>query len=74
MVVLRESIDTYLILPTSYYQVINDAKWIAAVESELQALEKNHTWDLLPLLPRKTVIGCKWVYKAKFNPDRSLNK
>ena len=41
------------------------------MEAELQALEQNDTWDLVVLPPGKTAIGCKWVFKAKFNPDGS---
>ena len=32
---------------------------------ELQALEKNRTWDLVDLPLNKFVIGYKWVYKIK---------
>ncbi|XP_028099643.1 uncharacterized protein LOC114299159 [Camellia sinensis] len=30
---------------------------------------KTHTWDVVDLPPRKTVIGCKWVYKIKTHSD-----
>lgn len=60
--------------PSSYSQAKNDPKWVQAMESELLALEKNDTWDLVLLPPRKTAIGYKWVYKAKFHPDGTLNK
>ena len=29
----------------------------------MDALEANATWELVPLLKDKNVIGCKWVYK-----------
>lgn len=60
--------------PGSYFQAKSDPKWIQAMETELLALEKNETWDLVHLPSRKIAIGCKWVYKAKFNPDGTLNK
>lgn len=44
------------------------------MQTELTSLDANHTWDLVSLPPGKIAIGCKWVYKAKFNPDGSLNK
>ncbi|KAL2504337.1 cysteine-rich RLK (RECEPTOR-like protein kinase) 8 [Abeliophyllum distichum] len=32
------------------------------MSSKLKALEENHTWSLVALLPNKKPIGCKWVY------------
>lgn len=29
---------------------------------ELQAYANNGTWELVPLLPGKKVVGCRWVY------------
>ena len=35
------------------------------MKEELDALSKNHTWDLVTLPPGKSVVGCKWIYKIK---------
>ncbi|KAL0455786.1 UNVERIFIED_CONTAM: Retrovirus-related Pol polyprotein from transposon RE2 [Sesamum latifolium] len=48
------------------------ANWVAAMKEELQALEKNGTWELTTLPPTKRSIGSKWVYKLKLNPDGSV--
>lgn len=32
---------------------------------ELSALHKTDTWELVPLPPRKHVIGSRWIYKIK---------
>lgn len=39
---------------------------------ELRALEVNGTWSIVSLPQGKYVIGCRWVYKAKFSADGSL--
>ena len=44
------------------------------MDKEIQALELNHTWDVTSLPPGKSPIGCKWVYKVKFNPDGSVER
>ena len=44
------------------------------MDSEIQALENNHTWDVTTLPPGKLPIGCKWVYKVKFNLDGSVER
>nr|XP_016478542.1 PREDICTED: uncharacterized protein LOC107799917 [Nicotiana tabacum] len=38
---------------TSYIDALRDPKWIAAMDAELQALQDNHTWELVPLPPAK---------------------
>ena len=35
---------------------------------------KNHTWDLVTLPPRKSVVGCKWIYKIKTRSDGSIER
>ena len=42
------------------------------MKKELDSLSKNHTWDLVTLLPRKSVVGCKWIYKIKTHSDGSI--
>lgn len=51
--------------PKSYAQARLTDEWVQAMNLELEALEKNHTWELTELPPGKRAIGSKWVYKAK---------
>jgi Reverse transcriptase (RNA-dependent DNA polymerase) len=44
------------------------------MEEELQTLEKNDTWDVVKLPNRKKIIGCKWIYKIKYNCDCSIDR
>ena len=37
------------------------------MDEEINAIEKNQTWDLVRLPKDKDVIGAKWVYKTKLN-------
>ena len=41
---------------------------------ELNALTKNHTWDLVTLPPGQSVVGCKWIYKIKTRSDGSIER
>ena len=41
---------------------------------ELQAMEANKTWTLVPLPPDKRTIGCRWVYKVKYHPNGSVDR
>ena len=42
------------------------------MKEELDALSKNHTWDLVTLSLGKSVVGCKWIYKIKTRSDGSI--
>jgi hypothetical protein len=60
--------------PSSYKEVILDPLWQQAMDKELYALHKTNTWDLVPLLLGKSVVGCRWVYKIKTNSDGSIER
>lgn len=44
------------------------------MQTELQALDKNNTWDVVPLPHSKRPIVCKWVYKIKLKSDGTLER
>lgn len=44
------------------------------MDEEIEAIEKNQTWDLVSLPKDKDVIGVKWVYKTKFNEKDEVQK
>ena len=44
------------------------------MKEELDALSKNHNWDLMTLPPRKSVVDCKWIYKIKTRSDGSIER
>ncbi|XP_062088793.1 uncharacterized protein LOC133795356 [Humulus lupulus] len=58
--------------PQTYKQAIEHEPWIMVMNDELQALQHNNTWTIMPLPPNKHAIGCRWVYKLKFHNDGSI--
>ena len=51
-----------------------DPLWLQAMNEEFQALMKNNTWFIVDLPTDRHPIGCKWVFRIKYNPDGSINK
>ena len=48
--------------------------WREAINLELLALEQNGTLLLIPLLTGKKAVGCKWIFKVKFQLDGSVKR
>jgi hypothetical protein len=53
--------------PTCFEEANRDEFWNKAMDEELDQIEKNDTWELVPRQKDKNVIGTKWVYKNKLN-------
>ncbi|GKE56125.1 retrovirus-related pol polyprotein from transposon TNT 1-94 [Tanacetum coccineum] len=60
--------------PLSVEEAIKKEEWRRAMEDELQAINKNMTWELVSLPQGKTTIGLKWIFKTKFLTNRSIQK
>ncbi len=48
--------------------------WKEAIDHEIKMLEAARTWKMVPHLPRKNIIGSKWVFKLKCKADGSVDK
>ena len=44
------------------------------MQTEIDALQENHTWVITSLPPGKAPIGCKLVFKIKLKPDRPVER
>ena len=60
--------------PNSVTEALKSNQWKKAMEAEIQALNQNQTWPIVPCLPHYNVVGHKWVYKLKYNPDGSIQR
>ncbi|OMO84630.1 Reverse transcriptase, RNA-dependent DNA polymerase [Corchorus capsularis] len=60
--------------PGSAIQAIKSKHWKHAMLQELQALHENNTLTLVPPPSNRTIIGCKWVFRIKTNPDGTFSR
>ena len=42
------------------------------MNEEIEQIEKNKTWSLVPRPKDKNIIGTKWVFRNKMNEDREI--
>ena len=62
----------FISLPNKVYEALAHPDWRSAMIEEMDVLTDNSTWDLVRLLAGKKVIGCRWVFTGKINPDGSI--
>ncbi|KAJ9542381.1 hypothetical protein OSB04_028887 [Centaurea solstitialis] len=48
--------------PRNYKEDARDKKWIEAMQTEINAINKNKTWKLATLPDKQKAIGLKWVF------------
>jgi hypothetical protein len=52
-------------VPNAVQEALKDKKRANDIQEEMEALQKNETWTLVPLPKGKKTIVCKWVYSQK---------
>ena len=55
-------------------EACKDECWVKAMDEELDQIEKNDTWELVPRPHDKNVIGTKWIFKNKLNENGEVIK
>ena len=61
-------------VPKNVSEALSDPGWTQAMVDEMTALHTNGTWDLVPLPPGKSLVGCRWVYAIKIGPDGKIDR
>nr|CAD1823479.1 unnamed protein product [Ananas comosus var. bracteatus] len=60
--------------PLRFDEAAKEEKWRKAMCDEIEAIEKNKTWELTKLPKGQKAIGVKWVYKTKCKQDGSIDR
>ena len=55
-------------------QAISQPHWREVMSTELTALMKHGTWDLVLPPSNCTSVGCKWVFRVKRHADGSVDR
>jgi len=45
-----------------------------AMKVEMEALEKNSTWEIVGKPKEKNIVDCKWIFTLKYNVDESIER
>ena len=60
--------------PKNIKDALANDSWIETMNEEIEQIEKNKTWTLVPRPKDKNVIGTKWVFKNKLNEDGKVSR
>jgi Reverse transcriptase (RNA-dependent DNA polymerase) len=63
--------------PTSFKEAMcgpEAGKWKEAMDKEIASIRENNTYQLVEMPLGTKAIGCKWVFRKKFNKDGTIDK
>ncbi|KAJ0634467.1 putative RNA-directed DNA polymerase [Helianthus annuus] len=61
-------------MPSTTQEALKSEEWKKAMETEMEALKKNNTWEKCTLQPGKKLVGCRWVFSVKHRPDGMIER
>ena len=77
VLIAAETIDHTNVDPITYDDAISSSEahqWRDAIKSELNSINDNNTWTIVPAPRDRRPIGCKWIFKRKLNTDGSISR
>jgi len=71
--------DTYFVMfaggdPVTYNQASKSQHWRDAMDTEIQAIQRNDTWELVDPPPNCKIVGVKWIFKTKLKETGEIDK
>ena len=61
-------------IPNTAQEAEKTAEWREAMNTEMEALKKNGTWERCTLPQGKKPVGCKWVFDIKYKSDGTIER
>lgn len=60
--------------PSGVTEAMRYSHWRRAMSDEFDALLRNGTWQLEPAPTNHNIVGCKWLFRIKRNPDGTISR
>ncbi|XP_020218778.1 uncharacterized protein LOC109802000 [Cajanus cajan] len=48
--------------------------WTQAMKKEMNALERNSTWEIVDKTKDKKAVGCRWIFTVKHKVDGTIER
>ena len=60
--------------PKTISEALEDDDWYNAMKEEIEKIEKNKTWTVVPSLVDKNEIRTKWVFRNKLDENGEVTR
>jgi hypothetical protein len=63
--------------PTSFKEAMHSeyaSEWLSAMQEEMKSMSTNKVWDLVEIPQGAKIVGCKWVYKTKYDSKGNIER
>ena len=60
-------------IPTSIQEAMRSEHWTQAMREEMEAIERNSTWEIVDKPRDKKTVRCKWIFKVKHKANVSID-
>ncbi|KAJ8643177.1 hypothetical protein MRB53_004925 [Persea americana] len=60
--------------PKGFKSAAKNPAWLTAKDEEVQALQTNRTWILVPRPANTNIVVSKWVFRTKYLPNGSIER
>ena len=50
------------------------SEWFSAMQEEMKSMSTNKVWDLVEIPQGAKTVGCKWVYKTKYDSKGNIER
>ncbi|GJR81314.1 ribonuclease H-like domain-containing protein [Tanacetum coccineum] len=60
--------------PKTFFEASKFSYWTDAMNSEMDALLRNDTWDIVDLPKDRKAIGSKWIFKIKYKSSGEIDR
>eukprot|EP00253_Pinus_taeda_P027991 PITA_27991 len=60
--------------PFSFQEAVQHQVWVDAMVEEYNSIMVNDVWEVVPRPQDRSVVGLRWIYKAKYAADNSVEK
>ena len=65
---------SFVSIPSKLQEAVADSRWTKSMAEEMTTLDKNATWELMPLSKGKKTVGCRWVFIVKHKADETIER